>query len=146
MHHEIDLAPLLLKRVEDRVDGGFVADVTVAGHEAVDFREQRLDALFQSVALIGQRNFTTLRVDGLGNAPCDGTVVCNAHDDAALALHQTGCLSHGKSPILFPATAGAGAKVHKCHTHPTERVRQIVENCLWHSGKGGSSAPEIRNC
>ncbi|MNL23427.1 hypothetical protein D3C87_1448160 [compost metagenome] len=100
MHDEVDLAPVLFKRGEDLVDGGFVADVTVAGQETVDFRQQRLDALLQCIALIGQRNFAALGMNRLGDPPCDRTVVRDAHDDATLALHQTRCLSHALSPIL----------------------------------------------
>ena len=70
----------------------------MAGQHRVDFGGQRLDALLQRIALIGQGNFAALGVDGLGDTPSDRTVVGDAHDDASLALHQTGCFSHTLLP------------------------------------------------
>ncbi|MCY1230924.1 hypothetical protein D9M72_433570 [compost metagenome] len=129
MHHEVDLAPLLFERIEDGVDAGFVANVAMAGHEAVDLGEQRLDALLQCIALIGQRNFAALGMDRLGDPPCDRTVVRDAHDDATLALHQTRCLSHALSPILSAGIDDADARLHKIQKRQTGAVSARAANC-----------------
>jgi hypothetical protein len=47
-------------------------------------------ALFQRLALIGKGQFRTLFVQLLGDAPCQRLVVGQPHDQAALALHQSG--------------------------------------------------------
>ena len=79
---------------EDRVDRRRIGDVAMAGDDRAELGGQRLDALLQRVALVGQRKFGSGIGAGLGDAPGDRTVVGDAHDDAALAVHQTGCLDH----------------------------------------------------
>ena len=53
-----------------------------------EFGGQRLDALPERVALIGERELGALVGAGLGDAPGDRPVVGDAHDQAALAGHQ----------------------------------------------------------
>jgi hypothetical protein len=87
---EVELAPELLFGVEHRIDGRRIGDVAMADDMAAEFRRQRLDALLQRIALIGEGEFGALRLARLGNAPGDGTVVGDAQNDAALALEQIG--------------------------------------------------------
>ena len=89
MHHKIDLAPFFPEHVEHRVDGGGIGDVAMPQQDTAEFGGQRLDALFQRIALPGQRDLRTRRAAGLGDAPGDRAVVGDAEDDASLALHQT---------------------------------------------------------
>ncbi len=53
-----------------------------------EFRGQRLDALLQGIALIGERQLGALRGAGLGDAPGDRAVVGDAENQALLAGHQ----------------------------------------------------------
>ena len=90
MDEEVDLAPELADLVEGRVDRGLAADVAIAGDHGADLGGQRLDALPERLTLIGEGDLAALGMNGLGDSPGDGTVVGNAHDDAALARHQSG--------------------------------------------------------
>src|SRR3954452_221309 len=89
VHDKVDLAPSLLEHLKHGVDGGGLGDIAMAEQQAVDFARQRLDSLFQSVALPSQCNFGAGPVAGLGNAPGDRAAVGDAEDHSALALHQT---------------------------------------------------------
>ena len=52
-----------------------------------DFGGQRLDALLDRVALIGEGDFRALAAQGLGDAPGDRAIIRNPHDEAAFARH-----------------------------------------------------------
>ena len=71
-----------------------LGDVAMADDQAADFLRQRLDPLFQRVALIGEGELGALRVAGLGDAPGDRAVVGDPHDQAALAAHETRGFRH----------------------------------------------------
>ena len=88
MHDEIDLAPFFLQHVERRIDGRGIGDVAMAEQQPAELFGQRLDALFQRIALPGQRDLRAGRAAGFGDAPCDRAVVGDAEDHPALALHQ----------------------------------------------------------
>ena len=85
---EIDLAPQLGDFGKDGVERRCVGDVAMADDMGAEFLRQRLDALLEGFALIGQRDFRALVGAGLGNAIGDRPVVCDAHDKAALAGHK----------------------------------------------------------
>ena len=51
---------------------------------------QRRHALAERLALIGEGEFRAVLGQGLGDAPGDRMIVGDAHDEAALSLHQTG--------------------------------------------------------
>ena len=89
MHQEVDLAPLLLQHCEGGVDGRGIGDVAMAEHEAADLGGERLDALLERIALIGEGELGAGRVACLGDAPGDRAVVGKAEDHPALALHQS---------------------------------------------------------
>lgn len=67
MHDKIDLAPFGFEIGEDRIDAFDIGHVAVAREEGIQFDGQWFDALFQSIALPGQRDFRTLIATGLGN-------------------------------------------------------------------------------
>jgi len=94
----------------------------MAGKNAADFRYQRLDPLLQGIALVRKRNLAALSVNGLGNTPGDGAVVGNAHDEAALARHQSGRLNH------------------------KTLQKQKIQSRLWHRLTGGSSRGQFIKC
>ncbi len=90
MNEKVDRTPAFPKRVKHRVDRCDILDV--AGHHEIrpEFGGKRSDPLAQRLTLIGEGNFRTLCRDRLGNSPGDRVVVGNAHDQAALALHDPG--------------------------------------------------------
>lgn len=88
MDDEIDLAPLGLGGVKHRINGGGIGDVTVAEQSGAEFGSQRLDALLQRIALIGECDFGALGLARLGDAPGDGAIVGDTQNDTTLALHQ----------------------------------------------------------
>ena len=65
-----------------------IGDVAMADDMRAELGGERLDALLQRVALIGERELRALRARGAGDAPGDRAVVGDAHDEAALAGHQ----------------------------------------------------------
>ena len=89
MHDEVERAPGLLRGREHRVDGRRLGDVAMAEHLRADLLRQRLDALLQRIALIGEGDFGALGAAGLGDAPGERPVVGDPQDQAALAAHQT---------------------------------------------------------
>ena len=77
-----------------------VGHVAMAGDMRAEFGGQRLDALLEGVALIGQRDLGALVGAGLGDAPGDRPIVGDAEDQAALAGHQALSTRHmRRSPI-----------------------------------------------
>ncbi len=89
MHHEIQPAPCLLELREGRIDRALVAHIAVDQRHRMELLDQRHDALLEEIALIGEREFGAGIVQRLGNAPGDRMAVGNAHDEAALALHES---------------------------------------------------------
>ena len=65
-----------------------VGDIAMAEHLRADLLRQRLDALLQRVALVGEGNVGALGAAGLGDAPGERPVVGDPQDQAALAAHR----------------------------------------------------------
>ena len=89
VHEEIQRAPGAAQLVEHRIDGGDVLDVAGQDELRADRLRQRLDALAERVALIGEGELGAVRRKRPGDAPGDRMIVGDAHDQPALALHQT---------------------------------------------------------
>ena len=89
MDDEIERTPGLLDLREHRVEGGRVGDVAMADHQPVDLLGQRLDPLFQRVALVGEGQIGAMVAAGPGDAPGDRAIIGDAHDQPAFAAHQT---------------------------------------------------------
>ena len=66
-----------------------------------DLLRQRLDALLQRIALVGEGNVGALGAAGPGDAPGQRAVVGDAQDQTALAAHETRGFRHNP-----PQTAG----------------------------------------
>ena len=94
MDEEIELAPALRHECEHRVEARAVGHVAMAGDLRAEFGGQRLDALLEGFALIGQRDLGALIGAGLGDAPGDRPVVGDAQDQAAFSGHQAVCTRH----------------------------------------------------
>jgi hypothetical protein len=85
---EIERAPFLRQRGEQRVDRGDVLDVA-RQHEVRTYRaREREHALAERLALIGKREHRAMRGERAGDPPGDRVVVGDPHDQPALALHQ----------------------------------------------------------
>jgi hypothetical protein len=80
------------------VDRGDILDV--AGHDEVgaELGGERLHALAKRLALVGEGEFRALCRKLLGDAPGDGMIVRDPHDEAALALHDA---SSWAAPIRY---------------------------------------------
>ena len=82
------VAPGLSDLRENRVDAGDILDVAGQSQRRAEAFGQRLDALAERLALIGEGEFRAFGGEGLGDAPGDGMIVGDAHDQAAFARHQ----------------------------------------------------------
>ena len=90
------LAPFLLQRVERFVE--FVVLLDIARHHQRRIAgDQTAQTLRLRLALIGEGEFGAVRFERARDAPGNGMVVRDAHDEAALALHQIAdCLVLGQ--------------------------------------------------
>ncbi len=73
---------------EDGVHGRRIGDVAMSGDMRLQLGGERLDALLQRVALVGQRELGAGLAGRRGDAPGERAVVGDAHDQAALAAHH----------------------------------------------------------
>ena len=89
VHHEVERAPGLLRGREHGVDGRRIGHVAMAEHLRADLLRQRLDALLQRIALVGEGNVGALGAAGPGDAPGQRPVVGDPQDQTALAAHET---------------------------------------------------------
>ena len=87
VHDEIQRAPGLLQRRKQRVDRRLVAHVAGQNDVAAQLPGQRLHPFPQRVALVGKGQFRAGIRTGLGDAPGDGFIVCQPHDETAFASH-----------------------------------------------------------
>ena len=71
-----------------------IGDVAMADHQAADLLGQRLDALLERVALVGEGKLGAMVAAGARDAPGDRAVVGHAHDQPAFAAHQTRGFRH----------------------------------------------------
>ena len=98
MDHEIKAAPCGSKLVEQRVKRGFVANIARNHHAGPKACRKRLHALEKGVALIGKGEFRPFGRECFRDAPCDGFVIGQPHDEPALPCHQTHFCPH--MPVL----------------------------------------------
>ena len=141
MDEEIEPAPLRLDALEHGVHRRRVGHVAMAGDMRVQLRGERLDALLQRVALVGERELRAGRAGRRGDPPGERAVVGDAHDEAALAAHHTfdrrfhpepsSLLSAGDSrpqPVMTRGIATAASRLDA----PARRSR-----------KGGACPPKM---
>jgi len=86
---KVDAAPFGLEPFEQGIDRVHVGDVAFKQPRLAQLAGQRHHALFQRLALIAERHFGALRGEGLGDAPGDGFVVGEPHDEAPFARHKS---------------------------------------------------------
>jgi len=88
MDQEVELAPGAVDGRENSVHGRSVGDIAGDDEACAEFVGERFDSLLDRLALVGERQFGALCGTRLGDAPGDGTVVGDAHDEPAFARHQ----------------------------------------------------------
>ncbi len=88
MDQEVDRAPGGLHGGEHLVDGLWLGDIAMTDDDAADLLGQRLDALLEHLALIGEGKRGAVTMASFGDAPGQRAVVCDPHDQAALAAHE----------------------------------------------------------
>ncbi len=88
MDEKIEPAPALLQGLEGGIDGGDILDIAGQDEVRADAGRQRLDALAERLALIGEGEFRTMRGERLGDAPGNRILVRDPHDEAALSGHE----------------------------------------------------------
>ena len=94
-----------------------VGDVAMADHDAADLLGQRLDALFQRIALIGEGELGAVGMAGFGNTPAS---------DRLLA-----------TPMIRPRLPRMRPEISGIFSDPTQP--SPVPGFLWHRAVGASS-------
>jgi hypothetical protein len=94
MDDEIQPPPLLLDFGEDSIEAGGVGHIAMAGEHGAKLGGQRLDALFQRIALPGQSKLCPMAGGGFGDAPGDGAVIGDTEDQPPFARHQAFRIAH----------------------------------------------------
>ena len=85
VEQEVQLAPALFEIREHSIHGGLIGHVAGQHDVRAQRGRQRIDPLLQSLALIGEGKLGTLIVAGPCNAPGNGLVICQPHDEPAFA-------------------------------------------------------------
>lgn len=88
MNQKVDRAPGFLDLAEGGVHAGRVRHIAWHDEIGAHFGGQRLDPLFQRIALIGEGKLGACIGAGLGDSPGDRPVVGDTHYEAAFARHQ----------------------------------------------------------
>ena len=104
---EVELAPLFLERTEGLVERLHVRDVAIDQQVGTEFGGERANALLERFALIGEGQLRTLLTKRAGDTPGQRTLVSQAHDQPAFALHQS-CQSCGPSLCSTGWTSSPG--------------------------------------
>jgi len=120
MDQEVELAPGAVDGRENSVHGRSVGDIAGDDEACAEFVGERFDSLLDRLALVGERQFGALCGTRLGDAPGDGTVVGDAHDEPAFARHQI---------AGYPSSLFFGQSL----AHPT---RKAIAVQMRHSGNG----------
>ena len=69
-----------------------------------DLLGERLDALLQRIALIGEGQFGAMASAGLGDAPGERAVVGDPHDQAAFTAHEARDVRHFLTSVAASPT------------------------------------------
>ena len=81
-------APGLVDRGKGCIYRGDILDIAGQDQLRADALGERLDALAERLALIGEGHLRAMGVQGARDAPGDRVLVGDAHDEAALVVHQ----------------------------------------------------------
>ena len=88
MDDEVEAPPCLGECVEHGIHRRRIGHVAGENDLRAEFGGQRLDPLFQGVALIGERDLCALRRARLGDTPGNRSIVGDSHNQPAFAGHQ----------------------------------------------------------
>ena len=111
MDQEVDRAPGVLQLAEDGIQAVGALDVGIHDMGGTQALGQRAHPALEGVALIGEGHLGPLHAQRLRNAPGDGVAVGHPHDQAALAVHNSG---H-----------------HSAHDHTLIRDTGSAPGCSW---------------
>ena len=101
MDDEIEAAPIGGQSGKDLVHARFVVDVARQDMRGPDLIGQGLHPLQQGFALVGEGEGRTLGRGRPRDAPGDGAVVGDTHDQAALAGHKPAPIAHENPAKAF---------------------------------------------
>ena len=87
MHQEVEPGPFSLDRGKHGIDARIVRHVARQHDLRADLGGERLDALLDGVALIGEGDLGAIVMAGLGDPPSDRAVIRNAKHKPAFARH-----------------------------------------------------------
>ena len=95
---EVEAAPFVGDRLEDRVHRGVVGDVAMADHLGTHLLGERAHALAQRFALVGEGQLRALRGRLLGDPVSNRAIVGDAEHEPALACQQSRALVRHELP------------------------------------------------
>ena len=82
---DIQVVPVVVQVVEYGIDFLIVGDIAGYGNFRPAFAGHLFDPVAQLVILVGESQFGTFALHGLGDAPGDGTVAGESDDECAFA-------------------------------------------------------------
>jgi hypothetical protein len=91
---KVERAPGRFDVGEHRVDARRIGDVAMPNDKAIHLLGQRLHALLERLALVGEGEVGAMIAAGARNTPGDRAVVGHAHDQPAFAAHQARGFRH----------------------------------------------------
>jgi len=103
----------LVQRGEGRVHRGDILDVAGQDQRRACALGQRLHPLAERLALIGEGHLRAMGVQGARDAPGDRVLVGDAHDEAALVVHQG---EHEEIPEVSVENVKAACGDHRSRT------------------------------
>ena len=131
VHQEVQFAPTLFDRPEDAVDALVVGDVARHHRVRANRLRQGPHALSQRFSLKGEAEFGALGMGGAGDAPGDGPVIGDTHDESALAGHKAFAIRHYPSHCVVIS--------RRNWPHPTRTFRRVKLP----RGAGGIDFPRL---
>jgi hypothetical protein len=88
MDQKVDRIPDLGQLGKGGIQRAGIGDVAIDQGGRLHRLDQRDHPLLEQVALVGEGQFRARLMQGLGDAPGNGMLVGDPHDEPALALHQ----------------------------------------------------------
>src|SRR6185437_2814429 len=105
---EVEPPPALVDGGKEAIEALFVGDIAIAHEVAADLLGERPHALAIGIALIRESEFRAMRRDQLGDAPGERALIGNAHDQAALSLHERLGFRHAPQTLRPQHSSQAG--------------------------------------
>ena len=91
---EIERIPFAPELGKGCIERPLFGDIAIDDRRRIERRDQRNNALLEGLALIGEREFCAGLMQRRRDAPGNGAIVRDAHDEAPFAFHEAAC-RHG---------------------------------------------------